>query len=33
MVQRLVVYGLFACLGMAMILVVGRTIFLIQHWQ
>jgi hypothetical protein len=31
--QRLVVYALFSCLGMAMLLVVGQTIFLIRHWQ
>jgi hypothetical protein len=31
--QRLVVYALFGCLGMAMLLVVGQTIILIRHWQ
>ena len=31
--QRLVVYALFSCLGMAMLLVVGQTIFLIHHWH
>lgn len=33
MMQRFVVYALFSCLGMAMLLVVGQTIFLIGHWQ
>ena len=33
MVQRLAVYALFGCLSVAMALVVGQTIFLIQHWQ
>jgi hypothetical protein len=31
--QRLVVYALFGCLGMATLVVVGQTIFLIRHWQ
>ena len=33
MAQRLVIYALFSCLGMALLLVVGQTVFLVRHWQ
>jgi len=31
--QRFLVYALFGCLGMATLVVVGQTIFLMRHWQ